>query len=201
MPSPWSFLLPDKEPRLSDFCCFSAVCKVTSGVSRDFWCVDVFCHLQSRWHSWAGPIETELCCLAAGQLSWTISVVTALRSQVVVSVYCNGIILGWISSDRFICLFAEAFCTGLFMGAGQVGACQAAALRGSTRAWGPWARGSFSPPCVRPPPHHSLLVTSRCPHGYRLWQEQKEPHPALSAATALPRLMSCEGTASRHTQK
>lgn len=47
---------------------------------------------------WAWTIGTELCCFAAGQLSWTISVLTGLWSQVVLSVYHEDIIL-WLSSS------------------------------------------------------------------------------------------------------
>lgn len=76
---------------------------------RDFWCVDVFCRVQSCSYSWARPIETELCCFAAGQLSWTISVVTALWSQVVANVYHKGIILWYISNDQLVFCFLKHF--------------------------------------------------------------------------------------------
>lgn len=47
---------------------------------------------------WGCAIGTELCCFAAGQLSWTISVLTGLWSQVVLSVYHTGVILRLSSS-------------------------------------------------------------------------------------------------------
>lgn len=94
---------------LRNMCSVFKVCKVMSDFFRDFWCVDVFCHVQSCLYSWARPIETELCCFAAGQLSWTISVVTALWSQVVVNVYHKGINLWYISSDQLVFCFLKHF--------------------------------------------------------------------------------------------
>lgn len=144
MPPPWSFLPSWQRARscgfpLRFFVCvvfFFTVCKVTSGVLRDFWCVDVSCHPQSRLYSWARPIETELCCFAAGQLSWTISVVTALWSQVVVSVYHKGIIPGCISRDRRIfCFLKHLSPTRLFVGAGQVMVPQAPGSPGAPLAF------------------------------------------------------------------
>ncbi|KAK4827145.1 hypothetical protein QYF61_014739 [Mycteria americana] len=57
--------------------------------------------LQVRPSPGEGPSTTT------GQLSWTISVVTALWSQVVVSVYHKGIIPGWISSDQRVFRFLK----------------------------------------------------------------------------------------------
>lgn len=171
--TPGPFCLPDKEPGVEDFHRFFTACKVTSGVLRDFWCVDVSCHPQSRSYSWARPIETELCFFAAGQLSWTISVVTALWSQVVVNVYHKGIFPGWISSDRRVFGFLKHLLLAFswvpvrwrLRKSFPAAAAQPEALRARCLL-SPALRSSSSP--------SSLSVTVRCPRRGVLWQEWKE---------------------------
>lgn len=167
-----AFLTKSQESRVS--AAFFTVCKVTSAVLGDFWCVDVSCHPQSCSYSWARPIETELCCFAAGQLSWTISVVTALWSQVVVCVYHKAIIPGWISSDRRVFCFLKhlllAFSWVLvrwrLRKAFPAAAAQPRALRAPCLL-SPALRSSSSP-------SSSLSVAVRCPRRGALWQEWKE---------------------------
>lgn len=54
---------------------------------REFWSLDVSCRGPSRLSRSAGPIRSELRCLAAGQPSRPISVEAPLWSQVVGSAY------------------------------------------------------------------------------------------------------------------
>lgn len=148
------------------------MCKVTSGALGDFWCVDVSCHPQSRSYSWARPIETELCCFAAGQLSWTISVVTALCSQVVVSVYHKGIIPGWISSDGRLSRALEHLPLAFWWARVR---CQLRQASLTAFALPEAVRERCSPPqrCSLPS-LPSLSVAVRCPRRGALWQEWKE---------------------------
>lgn len=66
---------------------FSQCAEAMSQFLREFWCLDVSCPGPSRLSCSAGPIRSELRCLAAGQPSRPISVEAPLWSQVVGSAY------------------------------------------------------------------------------------------------------------------
>lgn len=53
---------------------------------------------------------TERCCFAAGQLSWTINVLTGLGPPVVGSVYRKDLILGWSSRIPGLGLWGSGSC-------------------------------------------------------------------------------------------
>lgn len=80
-----------------------------AAASRSRWHANVFCHLQSCHRLGARTVGTQLCCFAAGQLSWAISVVTGLWSQVVLSVYHKDLILGSIRSVPGALSFVKPF--------------------------------------------------------------------------------------------
>lgn len=66
---------------------FSQCTEAMSQFLSEFWCLDVSCLGPSRLSRSAGPMRSELRCLAAGQPSRPISVEAPLWSQVVGSAY------------------------------------------------------------------------------------------------------------------
>lgn len=91
-------LFPFKKHNVWKVSLFSACDAVVPRVLSLLWYPSVFCHLQSCYCWWAWTAGTALCGFAAGQLSWTISVVTGPQTQVVLSVYHEDLVVWLISS-------------------------------------------------------------------------------------------------------
>lgn len=92
---------------------------VILSIFRLLWYVSIFSHLPSCKYLRACTIGAELCCFVAGQLSWTISIITGHWSQVALSVYHKDLI-SWLSSTVLGRLsFFEAFHVSLFFETSQ----------------------------------------------------------------------------------
>lgn len=102
-------LFPFKKHNVWKVSLVSACDAVVPGVLDLSWYPSVFCHLQSVYYLWACTVGTERCCFAAGQLSWTISVVTGPRTQVVLSGYHKDLIVWSVSSIPGALSFVKHF--------------------------------------------------------------------------------------------